>query len=296
MTTLTPRTHESGVSRLVAYDFGAHLAQWRVDGTPVVWFSERAVLDGTAPLRGGVPICFPWFAAGPSGEHSPSHGVVRTATWRPAGSADGEVWAWELGSDDVADAPGARHLVGPFELRYSVSLPRGEDTSSPALRLALSVTNPATEALHVEAALHTYLAVGDIERTAVHGLDGAPYLDKVLDERRTQRGPVTFTGETDRVYDSLGSGVVTGHDGPDVGVVVDDGGRQVQLRPEGATQTVVWNPWSEKAAGMKDLADDDWRHFVCVETAATADRAIVVPAGGTTTLACTLTCTPRSLA
>jgi glucose-6-phosphate 1-epimerase len=58
----------------------------------------------------------------------------------------------------------------------------------------------------------------------------------------------------------------------------------------------VWNPWSEKAAGMKDLADDDWRHFVCVETAATADRAIVVPAGGTTTLACTLTCTPRSLA
>jgi glucose-6-phosphate 1-epimerase len=295
MTLLTPRRHESDGSWLVAYDFGAHLAEWRVDGAPVVWISERAVLDGTAPIRGGVPLCFPWFAAGPSGERSPSHGVVRTATWRPSQASHGELWAWELGSQDVVDAPGAQHLRGPFRLRYAVSTPHGGD-SSPALRVALSITNPATDPLPVEAALHTYLAVADIGSTQVHGLDGASYLDKVRDEWGTQTGPVTFSGETDRVYDSPGSGAVGGPGGGAVGVVVDDGRRQIRLRPEGATQTVVWNPWAEKAAAMRDLADEDWRHFVCVETAATADRAIMLPAGGTETLACTFTLAPRSAA
>lgn len=265
-----------------------------MDGRPVVWLSERAVLDGSTPLRGGVPVCFPWFATGPSGDLSPSHGLVRTATWRAAGRADGEVWAWELSSEDIANAPGAEQLTGPFRLRHAVSLPA--ETHSPALRIALAVTNPAGRPLRAEVALHSYLAVTDIEQIRVTGLDGVPYLDKVGGERHTQTGAVTFTGETDRVYDSPGKGPAGAPRDAAVGVVVEDGPRELHLRPEGATQTVVWNPWAEEAAAMKDLADDDWRHFVCVETAATADRALVVPAGGTTTLACTMTLRRRTRA
>ncbi|SOC54393.1 D-hexose-6-phosphate mutarotase [Ornithinimicrobium cerasi] len=281
MTTLTPRVHDADGSRLVAYDLGATLAEWDLDGEPVLWLSDRAVLDGSAPLRGGIPICFPWFAAGPEGDRSPSHGLVRTATWRSAEPADEEVWAWEVGSADVS---GAERLTGPFELRYAVGLRPGREAMGRELLVALAVTNPADAPLTVEAALHTYLAVEDVRATRVLGLDGVEYYDKVDGVRRVQRGPLTFTGETDRVYDS----------GAEAGIVVDDGSRQLHLRPAGATQAVVWNPWAERCAEVADLADDAWQRFVCVETAATAHRSLTVPPGGTSTLSCTFAARPRS--
>lgn len=288
MTPLTPRVHEQDGNRIVAYDLGAHLASWSVDGEPVLWLSERAVLDGSAPIRGGVPICFPWFAAGPAGDLSPSHGLVRTVPWRPAEPGDGEVWAWELGAEELGGRPGAEHVPGPFRLRYAVSLrARPGAESLPALTVALTVSNPADRPLRAEAALHTYLAVDDVERTRVLGLDGVGYRDKVSEERRVQDGAVHLRGETDRVYDSPG-------DRP--GVVVADGRRELHLRPEGATQTVVWNPWAEKAAALDDVPDTAWRRFVCVETAATADRALAVPPGAATRLACTVTLRPQTAA
>ncbi|WP_122263089.1 hypothetical protein [Ornithinimicrobium cerasi] len=282
MTTLTPRVHDVDGSRLVAYDLGATLATWELDGEPVVWLSERAVLDGSAPLRGGIPICFPWFAAGPDGQLSPSHGLVRTATWRPAEPVAEEVWAWELASADVAGSPGAEHLPGPFSLRYAVSLRPGAEGPARELQVALDVTDPAGTGLRAEVALHTYLAVDDATATRVLGLDGVEYLDKVDGVRHPQRGPVTLTGETDRVYDS----------GAEAGIVVDDGVRQLHLRPRGATQTVVWNPGADRCAEVADLADDAWRTFVCVETAATGHRSLVVPPGGTATVSCTFTVRP----
>jgi glucose-6-phosphate 1-epimerase len=282
MTTLTPRVHDADGSRLVAYDLGATLARWELDGDPVVWLSERAVLDGSAPLRGGIPLCFPWFAAGPDGQHSPSHGLVRTATWHPVDPADDEVWAWELTSSDVAGSPGAEHVPGPFALRYAVSLLPAAGAPGRELRVALQVANPAEAPLRVEVALHTYLAVHDATATRVMGLDGVEYHDKVDGVRRTQRGPVALTGETDRVYDS----------GAESGLVVDDGVRQLHLRPRGATQTVVWNPWAERCAEVADLADDAWRSFVCVETAATGHRSLAVPPGGAATISCVVAVRP----
>ena len=253
----------------MAYDFGAHLASWTVDGVQRVWLSDAAVLDGSAPLRGGVPICFPWFAAGPDGRHKPSHGLLRTATWHPTVAADGEVWAWQIASDDVAEAPGAEHVPGPFRARYSVSLrgPQGAEE----LHLTLRITNTGDRDYRVEAALHTYLAVTDVGQVQVLGLEDAPYLDKVTGRRDVQAGPLGLRGETDRVFDR--SAPV---------VVVDPvAGSRHEVRPGGTTQTVVWNPWAEKAAGLKDLGDDEWRRFLCVEAAASGDRALTVPAGDT---------------
>lgn len=285
MSPLTPRVHEGDGSRLVAYDHGAHLASWTLDGEPVVWLSEQAVLDGTAAIRGGVPICFPWFGAGPQGDLSPSHGPVRTTRWRPTDTDGDEVWAWELGSERLGGHAAVERFA-PFDLRYAVSLrPDASDRQSPTLHLRLAVTNPGEEQLRVEAALHTYLAVDDIAATRVLGLDRVDYLDKVGGGRRTQSGPVTFEGETDRVYDSGGGD----------GLLVVDGHRTIHVRPEGGTQTVVWNPWSEKAAAMRDLADDAWTGFVCVETAATAHRALTVLPGTTAHLSCSFTVRPHEI-
>lgn len=207
---LTPRVHEEGRSRLVAYDHGAHLASWELEKEPVVWLSPAAVLDGSTAIRGGVPICFPWFADGPDGEHSPGHGVVRTATWSPAPARDDEVWAWELQDTGVADARGAHQIPGPFHLRYAVRLSPGAPEGSPALDLHLELHNPGSTAYTVEVALHTYLAVGDVERIRIEGLDGAHYLDKVTGRDEHQAGALGLTGETDRVYDR--SGPVQVHD------------------------------------------------------------------------------------
>lgn len=273
---LTARLHTEGRSRLVAYDFGAHLAAWTVDGRPRVWLSEHAVLDGSAPVRGGVPVCFPWFAAGPHDDLSPSHGVVRTATWRAVAPDAGEVWAWEIGSEDVATAPGAEHLPGPFLARYAVSLHGavGEET----LRLGLRVTNTGEVDYRAEVALHTYLAVEDVRRVSILGLEGAEYLDKVTGSRQVQEGPVELTGETDRIYERSGP------------VVVEDRAGLVhhEVLPEGAAQTVVWNPWAEKARELPDLGDEEWLRFVCVETVARGERALTVPAGGTVEVSCAL--------
>lgn len=274
--TLTPRIHAAGRSRLVAYDFGAHLAEWSVDGVTRVWLGEQAVLDGSAPIRGGVPICFPWFAAGPDGDLTPSHGVVRTARWRQVATTADEVWAWEIGSQDVADGPGAEHVPGPFLARYAVSL-RGEDGEE-TLRLALRVTNTGDRDYRAEAALHTYLAVEDVRQVSVLGLEGAEYLDKVTGLREVQQGPVELTGETDRVYDRSGP------------VLVEDRAAlaHYEVRPGGAAQTVVWNPWADRAAVLPDLGDDEWLRFLCVETAARGEHALTLPAGDTVEVSCAL--------
>lgn len=166
-------------------------------------------------------------------------------------------------------APVARSIApdAPYPavgLSYVVTLGR---------ELDLALTIHALADADVEAALHTYLAVEDVRTTSIAGLEGASYLDKVTgDETGPQEGAVRFAGETDRVYDASGT------------VALDDGARRLEVSSEGGTKTVVWNPWSEKAASMGDLPDDAWTRFVCIETAAVHDGPIVVPAGAQHTL------------
>lgn len=278
---LTPRTIDDADSTIVAYDFGAHLASWEVDGAPIVWCSPTAKLDGFASIRGGVPICFPWFAQGPQGDLSPTHGPVRITPWRPCEPAGGELLAWQLSSTELAGAPGAEHLPGPFELRYAVSL---TPAATPLLHVALDITNPAQEALTVEAALHTYLAVADVRTLRIRGLEGADYFDKVLRTRRTQEGDLVPTGETDRVYDRSAEVVV-----------VDPGHcRELVLEPTGATQTVVWNPGEEKGSALADVGPEHWHRFVCVETAASAEHALRIGPGESRTIGCTISARPAA--
>ncbi|MGO0577856.1 D-hexose-6-phosphate mutarotase [Ornithinimicrobium panacihumi] len=283
--TLTPRSVTGDGSTLVAYDFGAHLASWTVGGRPVVWCSPTAVLDGTRAIRGGIPICFPWFAAGPEGDHSPSHGPVRTAVWDVDQTRDDEVVAWRLSSADLAGAAGAELMPGPFTLRYAVSLTSADSSAassspaprSPGLHVSLEVTSAAGEEITVEVALHTYLAVSDVRDIELRGLEDCDHLDKVSGTRARQDGPVGFSGEVDRVYDRSGTTVVQ-----------DVDGRAIVVEPFGATQTVVWNPGPEKGSTMADLGPDAWWRFVCVETAATADRAITLAPGQSHQIGCVI--------
>ncbi len=232
---------------------------------PVLFLSNRATLAPGRAIRGGVPLIFPWFGAHSSNPKAPQHGFARTRTWRLLGSQviDGAVIV-ELGlEDDEASRAGA--WPHAFQLRYRVSV---GDT----LGLALEVVNTSTQAFQFEAALHTYLAVGDVRAVAITGLENTTYIDKVDGMTRKRQGaePLRLTGETDRVFVGTRSRCV-----------VEDRvlSRRLTVEKSSSATTVVWNPWSAKAAGIADLEPDDWRRMVCVETANAADDVVTLAAG-----------------
>ncbi|RYV50813.1 D-hexose-6-phosphate mutarotase [Pengzhenrongella frigida] len=272
------------------YLHGAHVTHWAPAGAaPVIWMSAASRYVPDAPLRGGVPLCFPWFGAHDGDAAAPAHGFARLLDWELADAQDD--------GDDVvatfrlADSPATRSSAWPhrFEARYTV-------TVGARLTLALEVTNLDPSDVMFEEALHTYLRVSDIASTEVTGLEGAPFLDRLggPDPQAGEDGPVRFAGETDRIY--LGTrSAATVVDGAVVdGAVVDGGvvdgavGRRVRIDKLGSGSTVVWNPWVDKSAAMADFGDDEWTTMVCVETCNIRTDAVRLAPGQSHTMTAVL--------
>lgn len=269
MADFTPRVLRTAHGSLTAYDHGAQVGRWVQDGVPVTYLSERSRFAGDAAIRGGVPLCWPWFAAGPQGDRSPSHGFLRLTRWHQVPAEEG-LLRWQLSEQDVRGRPGAGTLADtPFRAQVEVGL--DEDS----LQVSLSVRNTGGQPLDYEVALHTYLQVGDVQAVVVHGLEGVGYWDKVASAPATQEGPLVLTGETDRIYESAGP--VRVHD-PVLG-------RDLELSSTGASRTVVWNPWEAGCAELSDMAPQDWRRMVCVEAAAIGAAGVRLEPGGSHTLA-----------
>ena len=247
------------------YLHGAQVTAWTPAGqAPVIWMSRRSLFEPGRAIRGGVPICFPWFGPGRNGGMSPAHGFARVADWKLHGArqdGDAVVVTLRLTDGDVVGLPGAELWPYRFEALYTV-------TVGAELGLELSVRNTGAEAVTFEEALHTYLGVSDVREVQVDGLDGATYADKTSGGALVrQEGPVVFTGETDRVYRSSAD------------VSVRDGARTMVVATTNSQNTIVWNPWVAKAAAMSDFGDEEWPTMVCVETANVADDAVVLAPG-----------------
>lgn len=251
------------------YLHGAHLTSWTpAGGLPVLWLSAASLFTEAKAIRGGVPICFPWFGANPLDPAAPAHGFARLAAWELVGARD------EDGTVAVtlrlADSPVTRATAWPhrFEALYTV-------TVGDRLTLALTVTNRGPDAVTFEEALHSYLAVDDIRATEVTGLEGAPYLDQLAGMSvETDTVPVRFSAETDRIY----------LDSPAATAVTDGSGRTVSIATGGSHSTIVWNPWIDKAAAMVDFGDDEWTGMVCVETANVRTDAVRLGPGQSHTM------------
>lgn len=265
MGALTARSGRVGIGDYTAYDQGAQVTTWHVDGVPVIWTSSAAHFEQGREIRGGVPICWPWFARGPSGDRSPNHGFARTAPWRLLRhdrSPDQHQLVWRLTEELVAGLPGAELFPHAFEATCTV-------TVDEAVTVELEVANTGDEAFDYEVALHSYLHVGDVRQVQLTGLEGADYFDKVDQVERTQLGRVSFEGETDRIYRS--TGLVRVHD-----PVLS---RAITVSKAGSLNTVVWTPWVEKTRQTADLDDDEWTELVCVETACVGEHAIGLAPG-----------------
>lgn len=264
MSSFTPRRLGQPDSIVTAYDHGAHVAQWVVDDVPVVWVSRRSSYAADVAIRGGIPVCWPWFANGPSGDRRPSHGVARTATWTLLEHSESSA-RWGLTTSTPRQSPDV--LATQCESTLDVRV------TGRSLVVAHTVINSGDALLSYEIALHTYLHVGDVRDVSLRGLDAAPYFDKVTQTTATQTGDLRIAGEVDRIYDS----------GEPVTVLDPTLDRSIMVTSEGAGNVVVWNPGPAGAASMSDFADEEWTQMVCVETANIGDRSIQLSPGASHT-------------
>ncbi|MDO5034483.1 MAG: D-hexose-6-phosphate mutarotase [Actinomycetaceae bacterium] len=265
---LTSHTVTSRDGRIggTAFDLGAAVTSWTIEGEEFLWLSSLSRYQPGVAIRGGVPICFPWFGPGRTGDASPKHGRARITEW----IFDGE---------EITENSATLRFslpAGTFEGEYSGLAVRYDVTFGEALELKLTVTNEGSEATSFEEALHTYIRVGDIENIAISGLEGAKYFNKVAGEEGEyqQDGAITFTGPTDRIYAA---------EGP-VEIADSTLERRIKVELEGASNIVVWNPWESGAASMSDVGAGEWRTMVCVEGANVLDSAIHLEPGETHTL------------
>jgi glucose-6-phosphate 1-epimerase len=251
------------------YLHGGHVTHWQpAGGKPGLFLSERSDFAAGKAIRGGVPICFPWFGGRSDGGSGPSHGFARLQEWEfafaalvPGADGDRLHLTFTLGPSDLSRSLGFDNFRAAYEVIVGSTL-----------TLRLTVANLAAAPLHFEEALHAYFAVGDVRRTTLTGLESALFRDKTdgMREKTGPAGPLHFTGETDRVYPANTASVLI-HD------TVNQ--RVVTVEKTNSATTVVWNPWSELAAKLADMADDAWPCFVCVETANTASDAITLQPG-----------------
>jgi D-hexose-6-phosphate mutarotase len=246
---------------------GAHLMTWqpRSQPLPVVWLSRDAKLAAGKSIRGGAPVCWPWFGAHPSEPGFPGHGYARTVPWRMIESG--------------REPDGATRLVlrlqqnektraqWPHDCTLDLTVIVGE-----TLRMELSTENTGAGDFTIGEALHTYFRIGDIGTVRVTGLENCDYWDKVgVSTLKRQSGQITFNGETDRVYVNTTAECV---------IEDDKLGRRIHVAKSGSLSTVVWTPWTEKAEKMGDMGQPDgWREMVCIESVNAMENVVKVAAG-----------------
>jgi D-hexose-6-phosphate mutarotase len=240
--------------------------------------SDKSLYEPGRPIRGGIPICFPWFGARAGHPGAPGHGIARLETWAlesVRAESDCRLTA-VLRLDRRAGAPLAPDFA--FDLHLTVSV-------GATLDVELLAHNSAATPAVFEEALHTYYAVSDVRQIRITGLEGLPFLDKVqnLAEQPPSPDAIAVTAETDRVY--LGtSAPVTIHD--------PGWARRILVEKRGSATTVVWNPWVAKAAAMPDFGKDEWTGMVCIEAANARENAVTVRPGATHALATRISVAP----
>jgi glucose-6-phosphate 1-epimerase len=249
------------------YLHGAHVTQFKKKNEPPLLFlSQCSRFTEGQPIRGGIPVVFPWF--GPR-EGLGQHGFARVKSWdlkefTPA--PDGSV-SVRLRLPDCPEAS----AFPPFSAEYVI-------TVNQSLTLQLIVTNQSKDAeFTFENCLHTYFDVADVTAISIRGLKGATYLDKTASflEKTEANDVLRIASEVDRIYQNS--------TGP-VEILDPRRGRRVRVEKQGSASTVIWNPWITKSRQMPDFGDEEYEHMVCVESGNVASSSISLPPGGSSTL------------
>ena len=234
--------------------YGGHVLSYAPAGErPVLWMSSKSVFEPGKAIRGGVPVCWPWFGAAAE-PGLPAHGFARVSMWKLAQvkKLAGDATSVVLSLDDSDCDPALCSIKFPLELRVTVGS---------VLELELRAVNTGSSVETYQAALHTYFSVSEAEKISIHGLDNVPYTDKAPEfagSRCVQYGDLEIDREIDRVFcPSAGS----------VSVSDPEFRRTIRVEKCGSYSTVVWNPWIAKSRAMADFGDNEYHRMLCVECA-----------------------------
>ena len=239
---------------------GGQVLSWMTqDGRERLFLSERAVFDGSVAIRGGIPVCFPQFS---NLGDLPKHGFLRTKAWKLNDQRHGDDFA--LVTLEISDDEETRALwPHPFRAEITIML------EADRLDLEFCVENTGSEAFEFTGALHTYLRMTQVEDVSLEGLYGHDYRDAangdvVIRETGTE---LRIDRETDRVYHNIKR--------PQL---LQAANLSLAIHSQGYPDVVIWNPWVDQCAKLKDMAPDGWRHMLCIEAAA-ARKPVSVPVG-----------------
>ena len=259
---------------VVAYH-GAQVLEYIPRGhAPLLWLSEQTHYSSHKAIRGGIPLCFPWFGAHPSDPKLPSHGFARTRAWQLAKAEaddDGHLLVFRLEDDESTRLLWPHGFVAELEMRFGA-----------ALTLTLQVTNRDSVPFDFTFAFHSYFSVADVTQTQVTGLENTSYLDQLapqLGDQLSEATPIRFSAETDRIYQG-GAGRYR--------IAQTDGKAFTQISSADATSVIVWNPWIDKAARLGDMNPNAWPQMLCVECGRVGTAPVSIAAGASATFTLTL--------
>ncbi|SFL79524.1 D-hexose-6-phosphate mutarotase [Nitrosomonas communis] len=229
----------------------------------LMFLSQKAYYQAGKAIKGGIPICWPWFGPDPEEKGRAAHGFVRNRMWdviETSVTANGDTQV-VLGLTDTPET----QAIWPHAFILRLEIIVGE-----TLNLVLVTRNTGDQAFSITQAFHTYFSVGDIHQIRVSGLEGRQYLDKADGgQQKMQSGAVTISSEVDRIYLDVLDDIIV-HD-PALK-------RRIYIASQGSQTAVVWNPWAKISAEMADLQDDDYLRMLCVETTnAATDRITIQP-------------------
>jgi len=243
---------------------GAHIFAYKATDKPaLLWLSPKSMMQEGKAIRGGIPICFPWFGKHKVDITLPQHGFARTSLWKVVEEEEKADGTTHIRLQLTQTADTRKLWAYDFELNLDVVV--GE-----TLALTLHITNTDTKPFDVSMALHTYLNISDIENVEVVGLDGTVYYDALTQNIQRQEGNLDIHAEIDRVYQHK-----------QASIALLDSDSEISITSKGSESLVVWNPWKEKSIAMADMADDGYRTMLCLETANARDDSRVIEAGQT---------------
>ena len=243
---------------------GAHVDWWRPKSTnqDVLWRSSNARYEKGRSIRGGVPICWPWFGKHPTDDSFCVHGFARVIPWKLLESSQLKNGATKLVLIMLPTETVIKQLTYSFELILTIVV--GE-----SLYLNLKTTNLSDNPFLISEGYHTYFSISDIENIKVTGLENSVYTDKIDDfSRGIEKNSITFNNEFDRVYTNTSN---------DCYIEDENFNRVITIKKSNSNSTVVWTPWQKKALAMGDMGEEDeWRRMICVETANLLENSVVI--------------------
>ena len=229
---------------------GAHIFHYKFkDKEPLLWLSEKSFFETKRAIRGGIPICFPWFGKNDYDSTLPQHGFARNQIWKLMLThelADGSTHIQLM----LTSTKETRALWDyNFTIIYDINI-------GTELTLKLSTINCDTEAFEITQALHSYFKISNINNISIKGLEKSIYYDSLKQALAKQHKELHIDEEIDRIYFDTSANII-----------IEDNEQQIKLTQKGSKSLVVWNPWEEKSKTMMDMSDDGYKTMVCLETA-----------------------------